>query len=154
VIRLYHGGVPGLRIGDHIRPGHSRDDRHPGCAICEARAAGAPTPIDPASVRQDRVYVTEDREYARYHASLYGRGDLYQVATVGDVERSGEDEFPSYVCERAEVVAVYARAVILTWQQRRSLYRRWSALEGMHPRDADREFERMVDGLLAGRERP
>lgn len=90
--RLYHGGIPGVGPGDLIEP-------HPpavvdGCRICEARAAGEdPTVpglgvVDPATKHPDRVYVTSDREYGRFHASKVWLGDLYQVEPVGDLRAS------------------------------------------------------------------
>jgi hypothetical protein len=34
--RLFHGGIPGLRRGDLIEPGHDRQ-AHDGCQWCAAR---------------------------------------------------------------------------------------------------------------------
>jgi hypothetical protein len=52
-LRLFHGGVPGLRPGDLVEPGHDRRV-HAGCPFCEAREAqkaGAPGPeLDPIGV--------------------------------------------------------------------------------------------------------
>ena len=146
-MRLFHGGVPGLSRGDLLQPGHSRDNRHPGCPVCEARAAGKDHPLDPATRHADRVYLTEDREYARYYASLYGRGDLYRVEPVGELVPSTEDKFRSYTCAAVRVVAVYARSVTLTMAERRRLYRRWAAFEGIEARDADYEFGQMISGM-------
>ena len=127
-MRLWHGGVPGLRVGDLIRPGHERKPV-PGCKFCEARAAeaaGGPRPaVDPLSRVHDRVYLTTSREYARHYASLYGRGDLYRVEPVGATDRSTEDSFETYLAEQARVLAVYDRAVLLTPGQRRALDRAW-----------------------------
>ena len=62
-MRLFHGGVPGLRIGDLIEPGqpHFVD----GCPVCVAKASGFGTIYDPLTKHPDRVYLTSDREYAR-----------------------------------------------------------------------------------------
>jgi hypothetical protein len=151
--RYYHGGIPGLRPGDLIHPmpdGHRR--RHDGCAICQARNTGQHTPLDAAPAHPDRVYITTDRLYARFYASLAGRGDLYTVRPVGDVEPSAEDRFPTWTCPAAEVVAVYDRAVTLTTSQRRQLVRAWivadhhadgtyDAWQALSPADQRREFE-------------
>lgn len=75
------------------------------------------------------MYLTTDREYARFYASLYGRGDLYRVEPVGDVTVSVEDHFPTWTAAAARVTAVYARAVLLTWTQRRALQRTWKAAD-------------------------
>lgn len=134
-MRLWHGGVPGLHVGDLITPGHTRKS-HDGCPWCAARdaqTAGGPRPdIDPLALHQDRVYVTTDREYARHYASLYGRGDLYRVEPVGDLTKSTEDTIPTWVVPAARVTAVYDRAVLLTWGQRRAMFRRWTAADERH----------------------
>ena len=128
---LWHGGVPDLGVGGLLIPGHKRK-AHDGCAFCAARSKGmavmAPdgSGIDPPSAHQDRIYLTSDREYARFHASLWGRGDLYQVEAVGEVQPSTEDPFPSFVAASAIVRVVYARAVLLSWSQRNQLNRRWA----------------------------
>ena len=120
---LYHGGKPGLRPGDLIIPAepHFIDN----CPICEAKKTGISTAIDPLRAREDRVYVTSDREYARFYASKYPRGSLYSVEPVGELELSTEDHFPTWTVPTARVRSVYDRCVQLTAGQRRRLLRRW-----------------------------
>jgi hypothetical protein len=131
--RFFHGGAPGLRPGELIVP-------HPpnivdGCAICAAKARGEQPyvpglgTVDPLTGRPDRVYLTSDRDYARYYASKYPRGDLYVVEAVGEVEASTEDRFPTWCAPAARVRAVYDRYVQMTPAQRRSLWRRWTAAD-------------------------
>lgn len=131
-MRLWHGGFPGLRINDVIMPGHYRAVIE-GCKFCEDRAAeiaGGPRPeVDGASMHPNKVYLSADREYARHYASLFGRGDLYRVEAVGDVQRSTEDSIETYLADSARVIAVYARAVLLTHRQRRALQRRWATAD-------------------------
>ncbi|MFE0541078.1 hypothetical protein [Streptomyces sp. NPDC058891] len=142
--RLYHGGIPGLRPGDLIRP-------HPpavvdGCRICEARAAGRDHEVpglgvvDPATRHPDRVYITTDREYARHYASRVWLGDLYTVEPIGDLAVSTEDRFPSWTCEAARVIGIVTRAVRLTRRQRITLDHRWGRL------DETALLERLADG--------
>lgn len=127
---LFHGGVPGLRVGDLIQPGHERQLRD-GCPWCQARAANVPGPagIDDRTGRTDRVYATGSRLYARHYASLWGRGDLYRVIPVGDTEASLEDSIPSVCAPALRVAAVLDRAVLLTDTERRRLYREWTAAD-------------------------
>lgn len=131
-MRLFHGGVPDLRPGDLISPGHARRS-HPGCTWCEAReaqAAGGPAPvIDGLAKHPDVVYLAVSRDYARHYASLWGRGDLYQVEAVGDLTRSTEDSMETWMAPRARVVAVIDRAVLLTMGQRRRLWRVWGVAD-------------------------
>lgn len=126
-MRYWHGGVPGLRPGDLVTP--HEPNIVDGCPICAARAQrltatlGGQT-IDPPTGRPDRVYITTDRDYGRFYASRYWRGDLYTVEPVGEPEPSTENPFPTWCAPAARVLAVYDRAVQLTPSQRRSLYRR------------------------------
>lgn len=120
-MRLYHGGKPGLVVGDLIVPG----ERHyvDGCDICEAKKRGenltlAGTAIDPINRHEDRVYVTSDRDYGRFYASKYPTGDLYGVEIPGESFLSDEDPFETFVAESARVVR-------MTAGQRRTLMRRW-----------------------------
>ena len=132
VTRLFHGGAPGLRPGDLVEPGHERK-AHPGCAWCTARTRGELTAAtDGLSEHQDRVYLTPERLYARYYASLYGRGDLYRVEPVGELERSTEDTVETWTVPAARIVAVLDRAVLLTRSERRRLYRLWGNADEEH----------------------
>lgn len=129
-LRLFHGGVPGLRSGDLIQPGHERN-HHDGCPWCEARTQGeAHEGMDGPSQRPERVYATPHRLYAKHYASLYGRGDLYRVEPVGDLERSNEDTIETWCAPALRVIAAIDRAVLLTPSERRRLFREWG--------DADR----------------
>jgi len=136
--RYFHGGIPGLKPGDLIT-------QHPpnvvdGCDICAAKAAGQQPVVeglgvvDPITERPDRVYLTTDREYARFYASKYPLGDLYVVEPDGDLEPSTEDHFPSWTAPAARVVSVYDRAVRLTPHRRRTLLRRWQTADLEHAR--------------------
>lgn len=129
----YHGGYPDLRPGQLITPHAPNivDD----CPICAAKAAGQQPEVpglgivDPLTARPNRIYITTDRDYARFYASKYPRGDLYTVEPVGDLEPSTEDHFPTWTVTAAKVRHVYDRYVQLTPGQRRSLLRRWTAAD-------------------------
>ncbi|UQA95718.1 hypothetical protein [Streptomyces halobius] len=132
-VRFFHGGVPGLRPGDLITP--HLPNIVDGCAVCAAKAAGQQPhvpglgTVDPITARPDRVYITSDREYARFYASKFPRGDLYTVEPVGELEASTEDRFPSWTVPAARVRSVYDRYVLLAPRQRRSLLRCWEAAD-------------------------
>lgn len=127
--RLWHGGIPGLRVGDIIKPGHGRRV-HEGCPWCMAREEGkAHLGIDGPSRHPDRVYATTHRLYAKHYASLWGRGDLYRVEPVGDLEPSTEDSIEAYTAPAFRVIAVYERAVLLSMTERRRLFREWAAAD-------------------------
>lgn len=119
----YHGSTPGLRPGQLLVPSEPNflDD----CPICQAKKAGIDTGIDPPTGHPDRIYITTDRDYGRFYASKYPRGDLYVVEPVGEIEPSTEDYFPTFKVTSARVRAVYDRYIQLTMAQRRSLQRRW-----------------------------
>lgn len=124
----FHGGVDGLKVGDTLEPGHSRK-QHDGCPWCEARANGeAHLGLDGPSQRPE-VYFTPSRLYARFHASMYGYGDLYRVEPIGEVTQSDEDSMESFTAPQARVVAVIDRAVRLTMRERRKLDAEWAAAD-------------------------
>lgn len=122
-MRLFHGGAPSLRVGDLIEPGHDRRV-HEGCTWCASRPE-LPAERDGLPRRPDRVYLTTERWYAQYYASLFGRGDLYQVEPIGDLERSTEDNVESWTAPAARIIAVLDRAVLLTPSQRRRIALLW-----------------------------
>lgn len=128
---LFHGGVPGLRIGERIEPGHERL-AHPGCKWCEARAqGGAYLGMDGPSWHADKTYSTTSRLYAKHYASLWGYGDLYRVSLIGEGEPSLEDSMPSMISPALRVEAVLDRAVRLTPSERRKLTREWDAADAI-----------------------
>jgi hypothetical protein len=133
----YHGGVPDLRPGDLLMPGHARK-QHEGCPWCEARAnGGAHLGLDGPS-QVEAVYFTPIRLYAKFHASLYGYGDLYRVEPVGEIKLSFEDTVETWTAPAARVLSVYDRAVLLTDTERRKLNRLWA--------EADNEWKAGPNG--------
>lgn len=124
---LWHGGFPGRRPGQLLDASHARNHLDC-CPVCADRRAGT-TALDPLPGQADRIYLTADREYARYYASLVHLGDLYQVEPVGALEISHEDHFATWTAPAAVVTAVYARAVRLSDGQRRALAKRWLAAD-------------------------
>lgn len=145
-VRLFHGGAPGLSVGDVIVPGMAEARYVDGCPDCEAHKAGHHGPLsgDPATP-PEWVYASEDRQYARYYASRAVKGWLYGVRLDGEVERSAEDppEFKSWRGRRAVVTSVLERAVVLTMRERRRLFVRWGGTR--------REFDEMIGDLMKAR---
>ena len=129
-IRLFHGGVAGLNPGDRLLPGHQHLKLYDDCATCQAHARGEHGPLEP-DTPPDRVYATEDRQYARFYASKVGLGWLYRVRPVAELHPSTEDDpnLPTYWTTELEVVAVLERAVRLTWRERRRLFIRMGGTE-------------------------
>lgn len=147
----FHGGYAGLSVGDMLVPSapHITD----GCPICVARAQGRPLNVgeyrawikrfgalaEPvlrqladapddviidAPSNQQVLYITTDREYARFYAAR-SKGDLYQVEPIGQPESTTEDHFPSYTVQLARVIKVLERGVMLTRKDRRHLTHKW-----------------------------
>lgn len=126
---LYHGGAPDLRPGELLTPGHERK-QHDNCPWCQAnaQAAKSKTGYDGHSGHTDQsthVYATTNRLYAKFHASLYGYGDLYRVTPVGDSSISDEDTIHTIKAPAMRIEAVIDRAVRLTNTERRRLAREW-----------------------------
>lgn len=120
---LYHGGAPDLEPCDLIEPGHSRDTQHDDCPICRKRREQGPDA--PEGTRHpETVYCTTSRLYAKLYASLYGRGDVYQVEPLGELVPSDEgDPEGSYRCPLLRVKRVVDVHVTLTDKERRRLAR-------------------------------
>lgn len=118
---LYHGGVPDLKPGDIIEPGHSRDN-YDDCPICRARREKGVSAIE-GTGHPEQVYCTRYRDYAALYASIYGKGDVYQVRPVGGVEDFDEDFDGCYRCDRLVVVRAVERHVTLTPKRRRKVIR-------------------------------
>lgn len=112
-MRYFHGGTPGLKVGDLIEPRQPGDAGHlvDGCPTCEARKSGQPLPTD--NLDPSKVYVTTDREYARIYAAGYPNGALYVVEPMGDLTPS-PDPVPSWGCSAAFVTGVYDAVVRMT----------------------------------------
>ena len=102
----YHGGKPGLGVGDRILPASETGD--PGTLLPYARVY----PEDGAP-RADRVYVTTDRDTARSFAYIYPNGALYRVEPDEPIEDDPNCgiEGVSFQATGATIVSVYDRCV-------------------------------------------
>jgi hypothetical protein len=80
VTGYFHGGFPGLEVGDRILP---------------PSVTGTPTTADFAAApvcRRDRVYASTELRVARVYAALApfgGHGDVYEVALEDPIEPDG-----------------------------------------------------------------
>lgn len=125
-VRYWHGGAPDLHPGDLIEPRPADDTRHlvDDCPVCEARRRGEQ--LDSDDNDPNLIYITTDRDYARFYANGYPRGALYRVEPVGElVDRTEYDPVPSWGCSAARVLTVYDPVVSLTAKELRRLERRW-----------------------------
>ncbi|MER6976021.1 hypothetical protein [Streptomyces carpinensis] len=107
-VRLFHGGVPGLRPGDRVLPPIATGVEH--TLTGTAQALGA----SPEHARGDRVYVTIGRDVARVYAAVKPDGALYQVEPDGPLEVDPDCEVPgvSFACQAAAVVRVIDPVVL------------------------------------------
>ena len=125
---LYHGGVPDLKPGDIIEPGHSRDN-YDDCPICRARREKGAAAIE-GTGHAEQVYCTTMRDYAAEYAAIYGKGDVYQVRPIGDLIESDEDFEGCYRCDRLQIVRIVEKHVVLTPKRRRKIIRLMQRLGG------------------------
>jgi len=107
---FWHGGVPGLRVGDELLPG--------GGGLLAAQTARGSS--DGAHLNSGLVYFTTDRELARAYAQSLkvlgvGTGSLYRVEPLGAVVRDPDYPDPapaiSFGAPRARVTLVEQRSV-------------------------------------------
>lgn len=132
--RFWHGGTPGLKPGDVLRPG----------AIVGARNLAQALRVDHDDYDPNVLYVTSDKAHARFFAASwrsadtaldYVRGDLYNVRPKGG--RAPDPDYPDGVCwscARAVIIAVVERNVpetlqvslagsrYTTWEDSRPMY--------------------------------
>lgn len=127
-VEFWHGGAPGLAVGDWIEGGRGRG---PGRAF------------DIAPHEHDRVYVTSDLWYAEKFAHQYPHGDVYRVRASGPLTRSWADGPESYTCERAEIVALHRRAVALSPSRLRQID---SRIEGAYVENAPQVLAWLTGG--------
>ncbi len=98
----WHGGTAGMKVGASITPPIQRGPLPTAYRL----------DIYPASPHH--VYVTQDRNFARYFAALtVPPGTLYRVVPVGDLV--ADDDYPatakSFTCTKAVIVAIEERHV-------------------------------------------
>lgn len=127
--RLYHGGFPGLKPGDSLLPPAKTGI---GGTLKYLERAG----IDPHEHgmeidrnRDDRVYLTTDRELAKAYANSWtlmpfkgngSHGALYVARPVGLLENDPDLPGISFQCAAAEIISVYDPAVSMPygkWQR-------------------------------------
>jgi len=105
MVKWFHGGVPGLDVGDmlvspseHGKQATFSQYRHlPGAEV----------------MRQDRVYAVRDKVAAAMYAGMYPHGDVYEVELLGEQRDDPDCTVPGYSveCERARIVGVVRRRV-------------------------------------------
>lgn len=92
----YHGGPPGLRVGQRILPASKT-------GVASTAKYGAQGVCDP-----DKVYVTPLPEAAAMFASMHPSGDgrVYKVETEGEVRYDPDcsENGLSYTCDAARIV--------------------------------------------------
>lgn len=97
-MNYYHGGVPGLKIGDHILPPDETG------AVSTARYGAA------GICRTDRVYITNNYQAACMFAAGHpsGKGMAYRVEPEGDLEPDPDCKAQghSYQVVRARIVGI------------------------------------------------
>ena len=101
---FYHGGKPGLNVGDLLLPptesGFDSDAKYG-------------TEVDEPD--RGRVFISRDPRHAATYAYTYPLGDVYEVEPLGAFGRDKDLVIAglSSWCERARVVRVTRRAVTM-----------------------------------------
>ena len=107
---LWHGGVPGLSLGDLILPAAEVGPKHQSEAWRTALALASAVTDDRAITNDRVVYVSLDRaaalEFACTHPS--GKGCVYEVEPVGDLHPDPDNyDGTAWTCSRAIVRGVF-----------------------------------------------
>jgi hypothetical protein len=97
-MNYYHGGFPGLHVGDFVIP---------------SATTGAASTADFGAdriCRRDRVYITAEMSAAVLFAAGHpsGKGVVYEVEPIGQLEHDPDCMLPgmSLQCEKARVLRV------------------------------------------------
>lgn len=113
----FHGGVPGLRVGQYILPPCESGAKS--VADCEGAPEAEQARIERVH-RRDRVYLATDRRIAMLWAALHPSGTadeggwVYRVEPVGDVEPDPDylgDDVHSWCAPRARVAGIVKTGV-------------------------------------------
>jgi hypothetical protein len=103
--RYYHGGVRGLKKGDKILPP---------CTTGKSTLLEYAREIDPnGDQRDDKVYLTTDKRWAKLYAASFPRGDIYEVIPDDDIEDDPDCLEPglSYQCSSGTIKRVHEISV-------------------------------------------
>ena len=106
-MRLFHGGVPGLKPGSLLLP--------PATTGTARTLADYSEELGAAHVRRDRVYLTTGRDVAKVYAAFYPDGALYEVQPDGELAPDEDCLVPgvSFECPAARVLRVIDPVVLL-----------------------------------------
>jgi protein gp37 len=103
----YHGGIPGLKIGDTLLP---------------PNVTGKPTLLKYAQEiapdgpqRDDRVYLTTDKESASIFAYCYPKGDVYRAIPTLPLEDDPDCLEPELSYQTPKAVVVQDKTPLLDW---------------------------------------
>lgn len=100
----FHGGVPGLQVGDMILPPDRSGTEHTLSAYASEDA--------PHGSRTDVVYVTSRQDSARVFAAIYPDGALYRVEPAEWRGLDPDAPHEAMMCDRAEIVEVVRERVV------------------------------------------
>lgn len=99
-VRYYHGGIKGLKRGDKILP--------PSITGKNTLLNYAKQLDENCVQREDRVYITTDKNMAQIYAATFPKGDVYRVIPNGLLEDDPDclEKGLSFQCESATIKAV------------------------------------------------
>lgn len=101
----FHGGYPGLEVGEFIDcPDVTAAEN---TLSAYATAAGAPH-----GTRNDVVYLTDRQDTARAYAAMFPDGALYRVEPVDVVGPDPDAPTEAIMCRRAQIVEVVRERVV------------------------------------------
>lgn len=113
--RLYHGGVPGLRVGDLILPPDESGTTRRLSAYAPAAAEWG--------YRTDVVYLTRVQAQARAFAAVYPDGTLYEAEPIELVGVDPDNPATAVMARRARIVAVLRPRVLFAHRRPESWLR-------------------------------
>lgn len=104
-MNYFHGGFPGLNVGDFIDP--------PDVTLSTVTLSKYAAELGAVhGTRRDVVYVTTRQDTARAFAAVYTDGALYRVEPVDVIGPDPDAPDESIMCRRAHVLEVVRRRVV------------------------------------------
>lgn len=118
--KFYYGGQPNLQPGDIVEPAHLVET-HEACTECDELEDGLRS--GEIVWGSQVIFFSEERLYAKFYSTLYGRGWLYLVEPVGEYESSKLDRMQSCTTGHLRIVRIVEKSVILKPNEMRQIRR-------------------------------
>lgn len=100
-MRYFHGGKPGLKVGEYLLPPDRQTERTKGHLVDYL------LPGQEKFMHRDKVYITTEKRIAKVFAAVLPNGALYEVEPEGEMTIDPDcQDGRSWMCEQAKIIKV------------------------------------------------